>query len=113
MVLMTGGRPEGMSCSVAAVMAEVAAQAGVPASAIILETASRTTWENAHFSAPLLQARGVHRILLVTDKLHMPRTEASFARFAFRIERASVPAHRKMLEEAIKSLDSELERLGE
>ena len=39
--------------------------------------------------------------------------ELSRARAAADLERASVPAHRKMLEEALKSLDSELQKLGD
>lgn len=38
--------------------------------------------------------------------------ELSRARAAADLERASVPAHRKMLEEALKSLDAELGKLG-
>ncbi len=45
-----------------------------------LEAESRNTWENATRTAPLLQAAGVHRVLLVTDALHMPRSVEAFER---------------------------------
>lgn len=92
-VLFTGGTPTGMSCAVASVMAGTAREAGVPAEAIAEETASRTTWENAKFSAPVLRSMGASRVLLVTDQMHMRRSEASFAQFGFAVERAAVPAY--------------------
>jgi len=45
-----------------------------------LEGRSRDTAENAAFSAAILRADGVQRILLVTDAMHMPRASAVFAR---------------------------------
>lgn len=45
-----------------------------------IETSSRDTAENAAFSAALLRADGVTRILLVTDAMHMPRAHDVFAR---------------------------------
>jgi uncharacterized SAM-binding protein YcdF (DUF218 family) len=45
-----------------------------------LEGRSRDTAENAAFSAAILRADGVKRILLVTDAMHMPRASAVFAR---------------------------------
>ncbi len=43
-----------------------------------VETASHTTAENAQFSADLLRAAGVTRVLLVTHAFHMPRAAAQF-----------------------------------
>lgn len=51
---------------------------GVPVKWI--ETRSRDTNENAAYSAALLRANGVKRILLVTDAMHMPRASAAFRR---------------------------------
>lgn len=45
-----------------------------------IEPRSRDTGENASYSAALLRADGVQRILLVTDAMHMPRAHAAFAR---------------------------------
>jgi uncharacterized SAM-binding protein YcdF (DUF218 family) len=52
------------------------------------EGASRTTWENATLSAPLLRAAGVRCIVLVTQAWHMPRARWCFERQGF----AVVPA---------------------
>ena len=51
---------------------------GVPVTWI--EGRSRDTAENAAFSAALLRADGVRRILLVTDAMHMARSRAAFER---------------------------------
>ena len=51
---------------------------GVPADAIILESKSRNTHENAAFTAPILAAHGWHTVLLVTSADHMPRAMAIF-----------------------------------
>ena len=51
---------------------------GVPVKWI--EGHSRDTGENAAFSAALLRADGVRRILLVTDAMHMPRARTAFER---------------------------------
>jgi uncharacterized SAM-binding protein YcdF (DUF218 family)/lysophospholipase L1-like esterase len=92
-LLFTGGRPVGKACPVAVVMSRLAGELGVPGEARITEEASRSTHENALLSAPLLRQRGVKRILLVTDRLHMRRAEGAFAAEGFAIERASVPVY--------------------
>ena len=51
---------------------------GVPVAWV--EEKSRDTAENAAFSAALLRAQGVKRILLVTDAMHMGRAHAAFRR---------------------------------
>ncbi|MCA1247323.1 YdcF family protein [Massilia sp. MS-15] len=44
------------------------------------EARSRDTAENAAYSAALLRADGVRRVLLVTDAMHMARSRAAFER---------------------------------
>ena len=43
------------------------------------EDRSADTWENAKFSAELLQKDGVRRVLLVTHGWHLPRAIEAFA----------------------------------
>jgi len=45
-----------------------------------IEPRARDTGENATYSAAMLRADGVTRILLVTDAMHMPRARAAFER---------------------------------
>jgi uncharacterized SAM-binding protein YcdF (DUF218 family) len=51
---------------------------GVPGSACLLEREARTTAENARFTARLLAARGLHRVLLVSDPFHLFRAVRHF-----------------------------------
>ncbi|MDG4597928.1 MAG: YdcF family protein [Candidatus Contendobacter sp.] len=67
-----GEQPESL------VMAKLLQEWGVPAAAVLQESTSRTTRENRDRSLPILQARGVRRVLLVTSALHMPRALALF-----------------------------------
>ena len=53
--------------------AALAGKCGVPDAAVIARTAGHTTHEEAATLAPLLRARGVRRLLLVTDASHMRR----------------------------------------
>lgn len=92
-VLFTGGVPDGMSCSVAAMMADFGERLGIPRDRIRLETASHSTHQNAVLSAPVLHKDSVERVLLVTDRLHMRRAIGAFAQFRFAIEHASVPVY--------------------
>lgn len=78
-ILLTGGTPDGSSESEAAVMARMLRDDyGIVAN--WLEERSNNTAQNAQFSAALLKPAGVHRILLVTDAIHMPRSREVFER---------------------------------
>lgn len=80
LILVSGGNLpwSGIDQPEATVAAELLQTLGVPHTAIVLEASSRTTKENRDYSLPLLRALGVHRILLVTSALHMPRALALF-----------------------------------
>jgi uncharacterized SAM-binding protein YcdF (DUF218 family)/lysophospholipase L1-like esterase len=91
-VAITGG-PKGVSCPVAVAMAEFAREVGLPASSLIVERESETTWENGEFTAPLLRRAGAKRLLVVTDRLHMRRAAGVFARLGFDVQTAAVPVY--------------------
>ncbi len=57
---------------------EILMELGVPGSAIVAETQSRNTYENAIETAQILRDKGLRRILLVTSASHMPRAMAVF-----------------------------------
>lgn len=59
-------------------LARFAEECGVPARAILVERDSRTTAENAAFTAKLLKERGIRTTFLVTSALHMRRAAACF-----------------------------------
>ncbi|MBO0763667.1 MAG: YdcF family protein [Hyphomicrobiaceae bacterium] len=59
---------------------------GVPRERITLEPASRDTYENALFTARILNPKPGERWLLVTSAWHMPRAIGCFRRAGFTIE---------------------------
>ena len=66
-------------------MAELLALLGVPADALILETRSRNTYENAVEVKQELAALGAERVGLVTSAMHMPRSVALFEKQGFTV----------------------------
>jgi uncharacterized SAM-binding protein YcdF (DUF218 family) len=62
----------------AVLMKDALIKEGVPESMILSEDHSRTTHENAVYSAQILRDRRLSRIILVTDAYHMLRAEKSF-----------------------------------
>lgn len=72
-------------------MAERLREQGVPASALLTENTSTTTYENAVYSARLLKQHKLQRILLVTSSRHMPRAVACFTRQGLTVIAAPVP----------------------
>ncbi|MCB1842042.1 MAG: YdcF family protein, partial [Halioglobus sp.] len=76
-ILLSGGAPRGDKHE-AGQMRDVLRVMGVPAKAMLLETQSRNTAENAQFSGQLLRDRDLQRVLLVTSAFHMRRAERLF-----------------------------------
>jgi uncharacterized SAM-binding protein YcdF (DUF218 family) len=56
---------------------------GLPHDAVNGEPCSRTTEENARFTAALLKPDGTRRIILVTDPPHMLRSLLTFHSYGF------------------------------
>ena len=91
LLLMSGGG-RGPTAE-ADVMARLAEAAGVPPAALVIEAASRNTVENASFCARLLRDRRLRRIVLVSDRVHLPRAAMLFRLAGLRvIGRAGVSA---------------------
>lgn len=77
LILLSGGALVG-NISDTARMARNLEEAGVPPKAILQETESQSTLENAVLTQATLKQRQLNRILLVTSALHMPRAMAAF-----------------------------------
>lgn len=86
-LLISGGLHFGQPPSEAALMAEVLAR-DFGVAPRWLEGRSRTTWENARYSADLLRPAGVERVLLVTQAWHMPRARWCFEQAGFTVRTA-------------------------
>ena len=80
-LLVSGGDPTHMGTSLAASYGAVLRRLGVSSEDLILESRSKTTWQNAQFSRPLLSAIGVQRIWLVSSAFHLQRSLLYFAHF--------------------------------
>lgn len=74
LIAVTGGSIDGLPPEATSARRELIAQ-GVPASAILLETASQNTWENVENIAPLLNQQEVESVLLVSSSFHMWRAK--------------------------------------
>lgn len=70
---------------------DIMVQSGVPAGAFTLECASRNTWENAAFAAPILARMGAQRVVLVTSWFHTRRALACFRQAAPHLGFLSAP----------------------
>ncbi|MEK7299186.1 MAG: YdcF family protein [Candidatus Margulisiibacteriota bacterium] len=75
LLLMSGGRLYGTSY--AEEMAKYAASLGA-SPPILVETQSRSTYENATLTLPIVQAKGYRRVIIVTSKFHTRRTGQIF-----------------------------------
>ena len=62
----------------AMVMQTLLADWGVPRDSVLLESRSANTFQNAKYTAALMDAKGLDRILLVTSAVHMRRALATF-----------------------------------
>jgi uncharacterized SAM-binding protein YcdF (DUF218 family) len=89
-VLLSGGGsgpvPE------AELMRRAAIAHGVPPTALLIDCISRDTLENARETARLLSTRGLHSVLLVSDRVHLPRAALLFRLAGLRVVgRAALP----------------------
>ena len=78
-VIVSGGvLGRGQLRPMAEAMRDALVTLGVPEDAVLVEGRSRTTRENALFTAELAAERGIEQVLLVTFDLHMRRSLATF-----------------------------------
>ncbi|MBR8835468.1 MAG: YdcF family protein [Stigonema ocellatum SAG 48.90 = DSM 106950] len=75
-IILSGGRIDwyGIGSPESADMATILTSFGIPKEALIQESNSRNTYENGVNVKKILESRGIHRILLVTSAIHMPRS---------------------------------------
>lgn len=80
LIILSGGRIgwSGGDSSEAESMASILALMGIPKNAMILESKSLNTHENALFTKKVLERENIQQILLVTSAMHMPRSLAIF-----------------------------------
>jgi uncharacterized SAM-binding protein YcdF (DUF218 family) len=74
-VLVTGGNQPGDRFTEASASRAYLVARGVPDASILAEDTSRNTYDSLAAAADLLAARGIERVLLVTDPFHAARVE--------------------------------------
>jgi uncharacterized SAM-binding protein YcdF (DUF218 family) len=89
-LLFTGGLGR-HAPSEAEVMRRIAIEAGIDPSRIEVETASRSTLENAVNSARIMSDHGWTSALLVSDRLHLPRALLAFRSVGVKVRAHGVP----------------------
>jgi uncharacterized SAM-binding protein YcdF (DUF218 family) len=78
-ILIAGGSGAGESTEAESIHASALLSAwGIPATALLTETESVNTYENAVYSKLILKQHGLKKVLLVTSAMHMPRALATF-----------------------------------
>jgi uncharacterized SAM-binding protein YcdF (DUF218 family) len=83
-LVFTGGTPVADYPAEGQVGREFAIEHGVPATAILVETTSRTTWQNLANAKELIGPVGIQSVLLVSDPLHMRRAMAMASHLGLR-----------------------------
>ncbi len=84
-LLVFSGAHIGGNPAEAEVRAELARAKGIPAEAILTETEARTTYEESLRQKAILQPRGVTKILLVANSIHLLRARPLFNRVGFEV----------------------------
>lgn len=107
-IIATGGRIRWLSNEQpeSADMAQLLKLIGVPEDAIIQESASLNTYENAVNVRKILDEKGIKKILLVTSALHMPRSLAIFQHLG--IDTIAAPTDFSLTYSDLESLNQSL-----
>jgi uncharacterized SAM-binding protein YcdF (DUF218 family) len=82
-VIVSGGNPQRHVASEADTCLPYLLRSGVPRPDIILENASRTTYENAAYVTAILNREHYSSSILITSAYHMPRALLDFQRFGY------------------------------
>lgn len=85
LLVLSGGGGE------AEIAQRIAVAAGVPEGSCVLERESRSTHENARLTAPILRARGIREIVLVSDPFHLLRAGRYFRAQGFEVAPSPAP----------------------
>jgi uncharacterized SAM-binding protein YcdF (DUF218 family) len=93
LVIFSGGSARGLP-SEGRIARDLALAAGVPESGCLVEDQSHSTYQNAVLTLPLLKARGIDEVLLVSDGYHLLRARAQFERLGIRV--LPVPSGRRL-----------------
>lgn len=75
-IIFTGGQGNPGEPTESSAARQYALQRGIPASDILIEEKSHTTYENILYAKQLADTHGIKKVLIVSDPLHMKRAVA-------------------------------------
>jgi len=93
-ILCSGGQPPNRPNSEAYACQQFLMAQGIPENAIVLESRSRSTEENAVYSSEIMRERGWQTALVTTDSFHIFRARWIFAQVGIEARFSPVPTHR-------------------
>lgn len=79
-IYVTGGKvdPSAPGPSEAEPMRDFLIRIGIKPENVFIEPGSTSTFENAEMTCEMLRKKGIHRILIITEAMHMPRADGCF-----------------------------------
>lgn len=86
-LLLTGGQmdPTKPGPTISQAMEDFMSQYGIPPESLLLDVESQSTFENAEAARAILEPLGIHRVLLVTDAIHLRRAKLCFEQQGFEV----------------------------
>jgi len=93
-LIFTGGQGNSGEPTESSAARRYALQRGVPAGDILIEEESHTTYENILYAKRLADARGMRKVLIVSDPLHMKRAVAMANDLGLAAEPSPTPSTR-------------------
>lgn len=93
-LIFTGGRGNSGEPTESSAARQYALRSGVAAADILIEEKSHTTYENILYAKEVADARGVRKVLIVSDPLHMKRAVAMARDVGLAAEPSPTPSTR-------------------
>lgn len=93
-LIFTGGQGNPGEPTESAAARDYALQSGIPASDILIEEKSHTTYENILYAKQLADTHGIKKVLIVSDPLHMKRAMAMAADVGLASDPSPTPSTR-------------------
>ena len=93
-LIFTGGQGNPGEPTESSAARDYALQSGVPASDILIEEKSHTTYENIVYAKQIADTNGIKRVLIVSDPLHMKRAMAMASDLGLTADPSPTPSTR-------------------
>jgi uncharacterized SAM-binding protein YcdF (DUF218 family) len=93
-LIFTGGRGNSDEPTESSAARRYAMRGGVPAADILIEEESHNTYENILYAKRLADARGVRKVLIVSDPMHMKRALVMASDLGLAAEPSPTPSTR-------------------